>query len=213
MHENIVQVYDVGKDRGLYYFAMELVEGGTVEDQFAEVDPLPIKRALGFIIQIAHALEAAEKHHIIHRDIKPENIMLTRQGTAKLADMGLAKSLKEEKGLTASGVAMGTPWFMPPEQATDARSVDHRGDIYSLGATFYRMVTGQPPFDGRNATEIMMKVVQKQCPPAHEINTFVPVSVSKVIGKMMAKDPNKRFQTAVEMLRVLEKLENAIDRE
>ena len=215
-HPNVVRFYDAGCDGGRYYIVMEYVDGGTVRDRLKAVQgPLPLDEALCMVDAIAAALEAAAKFRIIHRDIKPENIMLDSTGTAKLADLGLAKQLGRPgpHSETGAGLAMGTPGYMAPEQARDARSADARADIYALGATLYHMVTGGPPFEAVSPFELMLKHVRDPLPPPETRNPRLPAPVGEVIGKMMAKDPEQRYQTAaalrVDLQRVREQLATA----
>ena len=206
-HANVVRVYDAGDDDGVQYLVMELVEGGSVQDLLDENDgPLPPERAVAIALQVAHALAAAAKYGIVHRDIKPDNIMLDKDGTAKLSDLGLAKEIEGLDGpsLTGTGMAMGSPSYMAPEQAEDAKSVDVRADIYSLGASLYHMATGKVPFSGTSSLSVMLKHISEPLPDPREKNPALPENVCGIIRKMMAKKPDDRYQTADELVDDLE---------
>lgn len=202
VHENIVQVYDVGRASGIYYIAMEFVEGTNVLKLLDEGTPLPVPRTLTITAQVAQALDVAYEHGIVHRDIKPENILISRDGKAKLADLGLAKRRAEEElgGITTAGIAMGTPFYMAPEQARDASTVDHRSDIYSLGCSLYEMLTGQVPFKAKSLYGILRKHETEKPTSIRELNPQVPQPVCRLVERMMAKDPADRYQTPKELL-------------
>jgi len=200
-HVNVIQGIDAGKaPEGYYYFAMEYVEGETVKKLLVRDGPMPEAKALDIVIQIARALRHAEKIKLVHRDIKPENIILTKEGIAKLADLGLAKSVVEDVSITLAGQAMGTPLYISPEQAQGKDTVDVRSDIYSLGATLYHMTTGFPPFAGENPTVIMLKHINEEAPSPRDINPELSEGLCHLIAKMMAKDQADRYQTAAELL-------------
>ena len=204
-HTNIIQIYDVGKSDETYYFAMEFVRGRTLQDMIAEEGKMPPARAVSFIMQAARGLAYAHRKHIIHRDIKPDNIMINEEGVAKVADLGLAKEMNaEEFAVTASGVAMGTPYYIAPEQAKDAKKVDQRADIYSLGCTLYHMVTGKIPFDGKSAYEIITKHLEQPLTMPHILDADVPEDLSRIVARMMAKDAEKRYQTMGEVIEDME---------
>ncbi len=207
-HPHIVQAYAVGEDEGLYYFAMENVDGKTMKEVLAEKKIIPIEEATQIIQQIAEALDYAWKEQrLVHRDIKPDNIMLTNNGKAKLADLGLARVAGDKDEKEDSDEVMGTPQYISPE-ALLGEPMDIRSDIYSLGATFYQFVTGQFPFNGNSASEIAKKHITDPLVPPVKVNPSVPQNISDVIVKMMEKDPNKRYQdgeTLVEELRNIRK--------
>jgi len=204
-HEGIVRGLAVGESAGHYYYAMEFVEGETAGEVLEREGPLPPKRATEIILEVAKALAYAHQQGIIHRDIKPDNIMLTAQGRAKLADLGLARLVQSElTQLTASGTAMGTPTYMAPEQCRDAKRADARSDIYSLGATWYHLLVGSPPFTGGSALEVMQKHVKEPLRWPRDIQTRVPRPVVLTIERMMSKAPNNRIQTMEEVVRLIE---------
>jgi len=203
-HPNIVQAYAVGEDAGIYYFAMEYIEGETMKDILKRVGKIPVEQACEIVRQIADALDFAWKEQrLIHRDIKPDNIMIiSKNQRAKLADLGLARVAGEID--TTQDEVMGTPQYISPEALTGS-PMDVRSDIYSLGATFYHFVTGSFPFTGRNALEIAKKHLQEPLQDPRTLNPAIPESIAQIIMKMMEKSPDDRYQTAeslVEDLRI-----------
>jgi serine/threonine-protein kinase len=204
-HGNIVHINDVGEYQGVFYFVMEFVDGKNLRDILKVHEKLDVARALEITIQVCHALRHAHNRGIIHRDIKPENIMITREGVVKLADLGLAKRMAAEKSasITHAGSILGTPFYMAPEQAKDFSAVDRRSDIYSLGVSLYRMITGKVPFDGRSPIEVMIKAIDGKKVPIRELREEVPVELEETIDKMMHRLPEKRFQEVDEVLREL----------
>ncbi len=194
-HPNIVQAYAVGDDEGIFYFAMEHIDGETMKNILKREEVIPVDQAISIIQQIAEALDYAWKEEkLIHRDIKPDNIMLTSSGRAKLADLGLAKVGDDVENNEAEEV-MGTPQYISPEQLT-GEPLDNRTDIYSLGATFYHFLTGRFPYEGATALEITRQHLFGTLIPPCEVNPNIPADVSWVVEKMMAKDPNLRYQDA-----------------
>ena len=164
-------------------------------------------RSAEIAYQVSQALRHAHRKHIIHRDIKPDNIMITTDGVVKLADLGLAKrKLDTESGLTQAGSIMGTPYYMAPEQAKDFSKVDERSDIYSLGVTVYRMLTGCVPFEGRSPLEVMMKACEGVKVPVDEACPEIPKEFASVVDRMMACNPKDRYQTIEEVITDLDKV-------
>ncbi len=209
-HPNIIQGIDVGESNGIHYFAMEYVDGPTVGELLKRGGALDEKRALNIVTQIARALNHAFNHGIIHRDIKPDNVMLTREGIAKLCDLGLAKIPDgEQKGDnkasgTRPGASMGTPYYISPEQARGEHDVDTRSDIYSLGASFYHMVVGDVPFPGQSAADVISKHLTEPVTPPKQRNPLVSPPADWVIVKMLDKGREDRYQTPQELVRDLE---------
>lgn len=198
-HPHIVQAYAVGEDDGLLYFAMENIDGETMKDVLEREGVIPVDQALNIIQQIAEALNYAWiEQKLIHCDIKPDNIMLTSTGRAKLADLGLARVTGDMSDSDDDEV-MGTPQYISPEALTGA-PMDARSDIYSLGATFYQFVTGRLAFDGNSAAEIAKKHLTEPLIPPRSVNKDIPESVSRIIMKMMAKNPSMRYQDASELI-------------
>ena len=194
-HPNIVQAYAVGDDDGIFYFAMEHVDGETMKNILMRENKLSVDRAIDITRQIAEALDYAwQEEKLVHRDIKPDNIMLTSSGRAKLADLGLAK-VGNENSQAEGDEVMGTPQYISPEQLTGDK-LDNRTDIYCLGATFYHFLTGRFPYEGASAIEIARQHLDGTLVPPNQVDPAIPEAVSKVVEKMMAKDPAKRYQSA-----------------
>ncbi len=204
-HENICDIYYMGMDpkKRTPFFAMEFVDGESVDQLIGREGKLSLQQALSIMKQTTKALAVAfEKAAIIHRDVKPANIMLTIEETVKVTDFGLAKLLEGGQSLTRAEVIMGTPHYMSPE-AAQGKPCDHRSDIYSLGATFYHMLTGQLPFDGPSAVSVLHKHVNEQLPDIRQCRKGLPPSVAKIIKKMMAKESSGRHQSYGELLQEL----------
>ncbi len=194
-HPNVVRALDAGESGGFYYLIMEYIEGDSLQQIINEKNKLPEAEALGITAQILKALEFANSKSIVHRDIKPDNILIDKTGVAKLADLGLAKEAGGHTDLTQSGTMMGTPHYMSPEQAEGNRDLDVRSDLYSLGATLFRTVTGKPPFDGQTAAVIVALRLAQDPPEANTVNPEVSAACSRLIKKMMSRDRNMRHQT------------------
>jgi serine/threonine protein kinase len=209
-HPNIVQGIDVGRDEatGLWYFAMEYVDGPSLLQILREEKVLPEERALKIAREIAEALECAAHHNIVHRDVKPDNILMTAQGEAKLADLGLAKQISsQDPSVTQSGQSVGTPFYMAPEQVRgEADQLDIRTDLYALGGTLYHLVTGQPPYTGENAASIMAKHLAEPPPRANRTNPEVSEATSRLIFRMMQKKREQRFQTPRDVIQQIERI-------
>jgi len=206
---NVVNVMDVETDneRGISYIVMEYVDGGTVRDTLRAHNRLSEEQALVIVTAVAEALAAAAEFKIVHRDIKPDNIMLTKRGEVKLADLGIAKTTADDVSLTMSNVMMGTPAYLSPEQAKDAKNVDARADIYSLGATLYEMLTGQLPYPGNSAYDILAKLFTDPVPDPRNINPAISAATAKLTMKMLDKNPAHRQADATELLRELDEIE------
>ncbi len=201
VHPNVVQVYDAGNEGDLVFFSMEFLGKGSTEEILEREKRIPWEQAILMVLEAAHGLAYAESKGIVHRDIKPDNLMLNGDGRVKIADLGLAK---RGEGVEDAGV-IGTPHFIPPEQAL-GKEVDHRADIYSLGATFFRMITGKTLFSGKSAKEIVLKHIKEPPPAASSGDETVPDDLDLVIAKMLAKDPDKRYQSATEAIAALEEV-------
>jgi serine/threonine protein kinase len=202
-HNNIVNAIDAGQIDDHHYFVMEYVEGATIKDELEKGKIFDEKVALKVVLAVAEALKHAHERGLIHRDIKPENIILTRDGNVKLADLGLARLTADEKwAMAEAGMAIGTPYYISPEQVRGQVDVDIRGDIYSLGATLYHMVTGRVPYDGATPPEVMRKHVDKNTnfiPPDH-VNTKLSSGLGVVVETMMAKNRDNRYRNPDDLL-------------
>ena len=202
VHANIVSIFDVGVDNGIYYIVMELIQGKTLKEIIVEErGPLPWKWSVNVAIQIASALEMAHKNNIIHRDIKPHNIIITEDGIAKVTDFGIAKAVSNST-ITAFGTTIGSVHYFSPEHARGGYT-DAKSDIYSLGVVMYEMVTGKVPFDADTPVSVALKHMQEEPIPPIEANPHLPEAVNKIILKALKKDPMLRYQTATELLQDL----------
>lgn len=202
VHANIVSIFDVGVDNGIYYIVMELIQGKTLKEIIVgERGPLPWKWSVNVAIQIASALEMAHKNNIIHRDIKPHNIIITEDGVAKVTDFGIAKAVSNST-ITAFGTTIGSVHYFSPEHARGGYT-DAKSDIYSLGVVMYEMVTGKVPFDADTPVSVALKHMQEDPVPPIELNPHLPEAVNKIILKALKKDPMLRYQTATELLQDL----------
>ena len=207
-HENIARVYYVGEDRGLNYIAFEFVDGTNIRDMVMERGPLPVAEAVSYMMQLAHALAHASGRNVIHRDIKPSNVLVTRDGRVKLVDMGLARlsQVEQTEDITASGVTLGTFDYISPEQARDPRNADVRSDIYSLGCTFYFMLTGRPPFPHGNVLQKLLQHQGETPPDPRDTNPEIPEDVVRVLRRLLVKDPARRYQDAEALIADLSRL-------
>src|SRR5579871_6675571 len=202
-HPNIVRAFDAEQVGGLHLLVMEFVEGTNLADLVQRKGPLPIAHACHFIRQAALGLQHAFEQGMAHRDIKPQNLMVTPKGQVKVLDFGLARLRSGGRGLTEMGSFMGTPEYVSPEQAADARTADTRADLYSLGCTLYFLLTGRPPFPEDTAVKVILAHVEKQAPPVQALRPEVPAELSAVVARLLAKDPAQRFQTPVELAQAL----------
>jgi serine/threonine-protein kinase len=201
-HNNVVQAIDSGEIGGQYYFIMEYVDGTNIKKELDKPNKVyEEKEAVRIILQVAEALEHANQKGLIHRDIKPENIMLTKDGTAKLADLGLARLTTDEQMAQAEkGIAIGTPYYISPEQIRGSVDVNIQTDIYSLGATLYHMVTGRVPFAGRTPHEVMKKHLNEELVPPDHINQRLSSRLGEVVETMMAKKRENRYANPTDLM-------------
>lgn len=195
-HPNIVNVYDVGDENGIYYIVMELVEGITLKEYIERKGRLTIKEATSIAIQVSAGLEVAHNNQIVHRDIKPQNIIISREGKVKVTDFGIAKATTSQ---TTTSNAMGSVHYASPEQARGGY-VDHRSDIYSLGIVLYEMVTGRVPFDGDTAVAVAVKHLQEEMVPPSVYCKEIPYSLEQIIKKCTQKSPDRRYQDIGDLL-------------
>jgi serine/threonine-protein kinase len=200
-HQNLIKVYDVGREDWKLFFSMEFVEGETLEDMIEREGPLDAQRAIDITLQVLRAINYIARYDIVHCDIKPSNVMLTQDNIVKLGDFGFVKS-NIEIAVTEEGSVLGTPDYISPEQAM-GKTVDFRSDIYSLGVTLYHMVAKAPPFDGTVST-IMRAHIREKMPSPKAVNPNVPDALCKVIEKMTAKDPKDRYQKCEDLFEDLE---------
>ena len=202
-HPNIARIHFVGRDRGLPYIVFEYIDGVNLRDLVLNHGPLPVGDALNYTYQIAHALAHAWQRGVVHRDIKPSNILVTREGQAKLVDMGLARFQQvgaAQEDLTSTGVTLGTFDYISPEQARDPRVADTRSDIYSLGCAVFYMLAGRPPFAQGTPVQKLLQHQEDRPPNLMDLRSDIPEVVSDLVQEMLAKSPDDRPQTPVELV-------------
>ena len=196
MHSNIVNVYDVGEENGIYYIVMELVEGITLKKYIEKKARLSVKEAISIAIQVSMGIEAAHNNHIIHRDIKQQNIIISKDGKVKVTDFGIAKAATSN---TITSNVMGSVHYTSPEQARGGYS-DEKSDIYSLGVTLFEMLTGRVPFNGETTVAIAIKHIQEPMPSPREYVPEIPVSAEQIVLKCTQKSPDRRYQKVADVI-------------
>jgi serine/threonine-protein kinase len=207
-HPNIVQAYSAGEDRGYHFYVMEYCEGESLRKRIERLKFLPAADASQLVLQISQGLRHAHDQGFIHRDIKPDNVIVTPAGVVKILDFGLAKNLEDTNASfrTVTGAALGTPHYISPEQARGDKNVDGRTDIYSLGATYYHLITGQVPFQGSSIFEIIQKHLMEQLADPRDVRPEIPEGVVQVVRRMLAKAPADRHAGCAELIRDLERI-------
>jgi eukaryotic-like serine/threonine-protein kinase len=208
-HPNIVQVYAADSQAGFNYAALEFIDGRSMQDWIDELQRFPVGDALHVALICADALKHAHDQGMVHRDVKPDNILVTKSGTVKVSDFGLAKAIDEDVSVTKSGTGLGTPLYMSPEQARNAKYVDQRSDIYALGCTLYYFLTGEHAFNAESTLEIIQLKEKGRFKSARRWNPEVPERLDLMIDKMLAKDPQHRYGDCGEIVRDLQGLELA----
>jgi serine/threonine-protein kinase len=208
-HPNIVTVYDVGKEGNVVYMAMEFIEGQELRSLLAEGRALPVSQAVSIAAQVAEGLAYAHQHGVVHRDVKPANIMVLADGPVKITDFGIARMRASNDELTQSGMMLGSPKYMSPEQVIGKRA-DHRSDIFSLGVIVYETLTGSVPFSGENVTALMYQIVNFAPPAPSAVNPAVPELLNFIVAKMLAKPLEERYQSAQELANDLRNCERQI---
>ena len=235
-HPGIVPIYEVGEVEGQHYFSMGYVDGCSLSDLIAE-NPLEAKEAAQLTLKVAQAVQYAHEQGVIHRDLKPANVLVAARGegegsslavasgsklekssssksnvtpwTPKVTDFGLAKQVQGDDNLTASGQILGTPNYMPPEQASGKiEEIDHRSDIYSLGGILYALITGRPPFQAANQLDTLMQVLEKEPVPPRQLDSKLPRDIETIALKALEKDPRRRYQSSLEMAEDLQRFMN-----
>jgi len=207
-HPHIVQVYAIGEEKGVHYFAMEYIKGSSLAQIKKEKGVLPPEEAVTVIKQVADALAEAHGVGLVHRDIKPSNIMIDALGRAKVTDFGIAYVSHAQTKLTREGSIIGTPEYLSPEQC-EGKTVDRRSDIYSLGVTLYEVLTGKTPYEADTPVSMLMKIVKGDFPPISEVNPNVPAPLRDIVEKMMQTDPNKRYGDMEKVKKALEEFEKS----
>jgi eukaryotic-like serine/threonine-protein kinase len=209
-HANIVRSFAFDETDGFYYVAMEYVSGQSMQKWLTQLGRIPVADAIRVVLDCARALSYAHQLNMVHRDIKPDNILVSKKGLVKVADFGMVKIEDDDdemhRQLTQTGHAVGTPWFMPLEQARNAKEIDGRSDIYALGCTLYAFLTGRPPFMGRTIVDVIQAKEAGTFPAARQANSDVPERLDLILAKMTAKLPKNRYQTCDEMIKDLESL-------
>lgn len=206
-HPHVLKVYAIDSDKGRHYVAIEFIDGQSMQDWMDQRGQIDVADAVHVTLRCAEALLHAHEATLIHRDIKPDNILVTSKGVVKVADFGLAKAADEDVSMTQSGTGLGTPLYMAPEQARNAKDVDLRADIYSLGCTLYYLVTGQLPFSGSTALELVIAKEKGQFTSARKLNRSVPDRLDLVIDRMMSKDVAHRYGNCSDVINDLESLQ------
>jgi serine/threonine protein kinase len=202
-HPNIIQVFDVGKYQGLYYFSMEYIDGVTVDDLIRHDGPIGLDKIIHVTLQVCEALGYLSDQGIVHRDIKPANIMVMKDGTVKLADFGFIQQAVVDRELMQEGTTIGTPDYISPEQARGERDLDVRSDIYSLGASVYHMLAGKTMYSGSCST-VMRSHIDVQAPDLKTMRGDIPERLVEIVGKMTAKSPTDRYQSPDDVQKDLE---------
>ncbi len=205
-HPNIVSGYAVGEEHGRHYFAMEFVDGPSLQKWLSVLGKMSVGDALHIILACARAVQYVHDLNLVHRDIKPDNVLITKTGVIKVTDLGVAKFLDEDFSLTQTGNSVGTPFYMPPEQARNAKEADARSDIYALGCTLYCTLTGRPPFTGATLLELIQSKEAGKFLPARRFNPEVPERLDLIIDKMVAKQVRYRYASCTEVIKDLEAL-------
>jgi len=194
-HPNIVAVHDVGEVDGVPYYAMDYVEGSELQELIRNRN-LSVRRGVEILIDVAHAAHHAHEKGIVHRDLKPSNVLVSGDGTPYIMDFGLAKNLEQDHGLTRSGVAIGTPYYMPPEQAKGQhREMGPWSDVYALGAILYEILTRRVPFTAKTQNELLRKIVEEDPTPPRQIRSGIPVPLERIALKALRKESDRRYQT------------------
>ena len=206
---HIVRIFDYGDDSDLHYIVMDYIDGQNLKYHTLTHGPMEPLRALDYAQQISEGLDTAYKHGVVHRDIKPQNIVINSKDAVKITDFGLARS-RETVTLTQSNVFMGTAYYIPPEQAESGRSADTRSDLYSVAAVFFEMLTGNPPFEGETAVDIVVKHMNDKVPSICRLRPELPREVDLFMQKAMAKSPADRYSTPREFINALEQLQQRV---
>jgi serine/threonine-protein kinase len=208
-HPNIVTVYDVGKEGDVAYMAMEFIEGVELRSMIAERRALPVSQAVSIAAQVAEGLAYAHQHGVVHRDVKPANIMVLKDGLVKITDFGIARMRAATDELTQTGMMLGSPKYMSPEQVIGKRA-DHRSDLFSLGVILYELLTGGAPFNGENVTALMYQIVNFAPAAPSAVNPAVPELLDYIVAKVLAKPLEARYQNAQDLAQDLRACERQV---
>jgi hypothetical protein len=197
-HPHIVGVLNVGEEAGVQFLVMELIDGQSLQRLLDQRGTLPVSEAVGLVLQILEALEVTFEHRFVHRDIKPDNILIDARGVAKLADLGLAKQAGGDLNLTQTGVVMGSPFYIAPEQAANSKTADSRADLYALGCVLFHLLVGAPPYGGSTHLEVILNHIRAPLPDLSRLHPRLPVGLDEVVLRLLAKAPEDRYQTPQE---------------
>jgi serine/threonine-protein kinase len=203
-HLHIIRCYAVGEAHGFHYLAMEYAAGGSVQTWMERIGQMGVGDAMHIALACALALGYAHEQGLVHRDIKPDNLLLTAEGTVKVADLGLAKASDEDVDLTQTGIGIGTPLYASPEQSRNAKQADARCDLYALGGVLYHMLAGMPAFGGGNFLEVIQAKQRGKFTALRHIRPDVPEPADKVIARLLARQPEKRYQSCEELIKDLQ---------
>jgi serine/threonine-protein kinase len=208
-HPSIITIYELGEEGGRAYMVMEFLEGHDLKTLLQSRAPMPLEEKLRIICDVARGIAHAHEHQVIHRDIKPANVFLTELGEVKILDFGLARAASSK--ITRTGQVMGTPSYMSPEQVRGQR-VDHRSDVFSLGALFYELASGRKPFDGQSISETFYKILHQEPAPLESVAPELPHDLlSPLLKRALAKDPQARYQRVRELVSDLERLQRSLE--
>jgi serine/threonine-protein kinase len=211
-HPNVLRSYEVGSIHWCHYLVIEYVAGGSVEEHLKRHVRFNVGDALHVILACARGLHHAHEHGMIHRDVKPANMLLTSDGTVKLADLGLAKLAESDEDLTRTGTGLGTPVFMAPEQVIDAKRADRRSDIYSLGCVLFALLSGQPPFPTGSILAMLEAKQKDEYPPLRGLCPKAPKALCAIVDRMLASKPENRYASCAEIIADIAALNLAADR-
>ncbi|HUU61933.1 MAG TPA: protein kinase, partial [Acidimicrobiia bacterium] len=194
-HPNVVDIYDWGRDEGIYFIVMELIQGQNLREVLHSEGALEPRRVAEIAMSVAAALGAAHERGLVHRDIKPANVLLTPEGDAKVTDFGIARAWDDSDQLTRTGAVIGTATYFSPEQA-QGLTADGRSDLYALGVVMYELLTGVPPFVGESPVSVAYQHVREFAPPPSDLNPNIPNALDTIVMRCLEKDPRRRYQTA-----------------
>jgi serine/threonine-protein kinase len=204
-HPGIVPIFEIGEHDGLHFFSMGFIEGQSLEERL-HAGPLPPIEAAESVRSIAKAIAYAHSRGVIHRDLKPSNILVDLDGQLKVTDFGLAKRVQGDSGLTATGQILGTPGYMPPEQAADSsKQVDEQSDLYSLGAVLFALLTGRPPFQAASPMDTLLLVLDQEPIPPRRLNSRIPADLESICLKCLQKDPRLRYESVDDLTQDLQR--------
>ena len=206
-HRNVVRTYDLGECDGAYYITMEYVEGVTARELIDTWGTVAVSSTLAIATQLAEALAVAHEEGVIHRDIKPQNLLLDGDGVLKVMDFGVARLAERTEGVTETGMVVGTPAYMAPEQLLD-EDVDARSDLYAVGVVLYECLTGQLPFEANSPVALIAKVLRENPPPPNSLQDGIPTAFSSLILRLLTKGPDERVGSATELRQILTQIDD-----